>query len=201
MPDVDGLEATRLIRAAETAGRRIPIIAMTAHAMPGDRERCLDSGMDDYLAKPVSPRQLGDMLNRWLPTDTDTAGIRLSNNARDAARSEEPRVFDRAGMLNRVMNDEDAARYVARSFLDDLPKRIAALAESLTQRALADAERQAHTIKGAAATIGGEALRAVALGIEKSAREGDLVAAQHLFRALQEEFDRLRAALQSAFTL
>ncbi|CAG0978503.1 two-component system, sensor histidine kinase and response regulator [Myxococcaceae bacterium] len=66
MPELDGLEATRRIRAAEAAGRRIPIIAMTANALQGDRERCLEAGMDDYLTKPVRPDELGSLLARWL---------------------------------------------------------------------------------------------------------------------------------------
>jgi CheY-like chemotaxis protein len=67
MPVCDGLEATRRIRAAENGGRRVPIIAMTAHAMVGDRKRCLDAGMDDYVAKPIQAAELMAAVQRWLP--------------------------------------------------------------------------------------------------------------------------------------
>jgi CheY-like chemotaxis protein len=67
MPEMDGFQATRLIREREGGARRVPILAMTANAMPGDRERCLEAGMDDYLAKPITIRDLKDALLRWLP--------------------------------------------------------------------------------------------------------------------------------------
>ena len=70
MPEMDGYQATRAIRAREGGGRRVPILAMTANAMPGDRERCLEAGMDDYLAKPIAIRDLTDALQRWLPAAT-----------------------------------------------------------------------------------------------------------------------------------
>ena len=66
MPNLDGYSTTARIRARERAGERLPVIAMTAHAMKGDRERCLDAGMDDYLAKPLRPEELDDVLERWL---------------------------------------------------------------------------------------------------------------------------------------
>jgi two-component system cell cycle response regulator len=76
MPGMDGFEATETIRGLGDAGQAIPIVALTANAMRGDERRCLAAGMDDYLAKPISPEKLGAMIERWLPgaqTDTDVA--------------------------------------------------------------------------------------------------------------------------------
>jgi CheY-like chemotaxis protein len=74
MPELDGLEATRIIRASETATRAIPIVATTANAMSGDREKCLAAGMDDYLTKPIQVRELHAVLGRWLKRSPATGG-------------------------------------------------------------------------------------------------------------------------------
>ena len=81
MPELDGFEATRRFRATEAAGSRLPIVALTANAMEGDRERCLAAGMDDYLSKPFSREQLATTLRRWLPADADTADADADANA------------------------------------------------------------------------------------------------------------------------
>jgi CheY-like chemotaxis protein len=73
MPDIDGYEATRELRRRENGGRHTPVIAMTAHAMTGDRERCLEAGMDDYVAKPVRAQTLNDVLRRWIDAPEEAA--------------------------------------------------------------------------------------------------------------------------------
>ena len=194
MPEVDGLEATRRIRQLERGGPRRPIIALTAYAMEGDRERCLASGMDDYIAKPVSPDALADTLARWLPGDHSGRIPTLPRDTRppSADHSNPPPVFDKAGMLARVMNDETAARLIARTFLMDMPLQLAALHERVARHDAVGAERKAHMIKGAAATIGGEAFRAVALEIEIAAREARLAVATELLPEAHRQFDQLQ---------
>jgi len=182
MPEMDGLEATRQIRGPESAvpNHRIPIIAMTAHAMQGDRERCIEAGMDDYVSKPVSPQALAEVLARWLPKKNDES---------------EPVVFDRAGMLERLMKDENLAREVTESFLDDTPRQIEALQRYLDARDAPGAERQAHTIKGTSANVGGEALRALAVEMEKAGKAGDLGSVRARLDDLEREFARLKEAM------
>ena len=185
MPEMDGLEATRQIRNPQSAvpNHQIPIIAMTAHAMQGDRERCLEAGMNDYVTKPVAPQALAEALEKWLPKETagttDQAPMTAEGTASvSTLRNSEAPVFDRAGMMARLMDDEDLARTVTEGFLDDIPRQIEALRGYLEAGDAPGAERQAHTIKGASANVGGEALRAVAFEMEKAGKAGDLDAVE-----------------------
>jgi len=198
MPELDGFEAARQIRDPQSAVRNhaIPIIAMTAHALQGDRERCLEAGMNDYVSKPVSPQALHEALDKWLPQEP--AGY-LDPTAEPpvpvASVSREPRTFDREGMMTRLMGDEELAQAVVEGFLLDIPQQIAALRAALQDANTVHAERQAHTIKGAAANVGGEALRAIAAEMEKAAKAGNVDAAITLVTELEMAFDRLRVAM------
>ena len=180
MPEMDGLEATRHIRNPQSAVRnhQIPIIAMTAHAMQGDREKCLEAGMNDYVSKPISPQALAEVLDKWLPKEPAATTKQAAGKPEEAgpvsAKEPEVPVFDKAGMMARLMDDEDLARTVVEGFLEDIPKQIEALKGYLEAGDAARAERQAHTIKGASANVGGEALRAVAFEMEKAGKTGDL---------------------------
>ena len=196
MPEMDGFEATRQIRNPQSAiaNHRIPIIAMTAHAMQGDRERCMAVGMNDYVTKPVSPQALLEALEKWLPKEGISAGTQPKTEARfpevSSFMSQLP-VFDKSGMMSRLMDDEELARMVVEGFLEDIPRQIAVLKTCLEAGDAAGTERQAHTIKGASANVGGERLREVVFEIEKAAKAGDLIAAGRLLVDLGVQFDRL----------
>ena len=203
MPEMDGFEATRLIRDPNSAVRnhQIPIIAMTAHAMQGDRERCLQAGMDDYLTKPVSSQALSEALERWLPADETTppapphAGPAQGVGRVAAEESGEP-VFDQAGMLARLLDDEDLARVVLAGFLDDVPRQLQSLRSYLDAGDSAGALGQLHTIKGASSAVGGEALRALANEIETAGKRGDLDVVRTRLPDLDSQFERLAEAIQ-----
>jgi PAS domain S-box-containing protein len=200
MPEMDGIEATHQIRNSKSAirNRQIPIIAMTAHAMQGDRERCIQAGMNDYVTKPVSPRALAEALDKWLPKEEKTADSILKTAERSPqvpSFKSQLSVFDKAGMMARLMDDEDLARKVIEGFIGDIPRQIAALKGYLETGDAAGTERQAHTIKGASANVGGEALRSVAFEIEKASRTGDLITLGRHMVELEEEFDRLNQAM------
>ena len=188
MPGMDGIEATNRIRDLRSSvlNHKIPIIAMTAHAMQGDRERCLAAWMNDYVAKPVSPEALADVLNKWLPRETKSA----------TEQAPETPVFDRAGMISRLMDDENLARKVIQGFLEDIPRRISALRGCLEAGDEKGAGLQAHTIKGAAANVGGERLRAVALEMEKAAIAGDLSAVKIRMAELETQFELVKKAMK-----
>jgi PAS domain S-box-containing protein len=197
MPVMDGLEATRQIRSSRSTviNCTIPIIAMTAHAMQGDREKCLEAGMDDYVSKPVAPHTLIERLKKWLPKNLDKSDhIKQKQGPEKTKESQiaEPLIWDKAGMLERLMDDEELARKIMDGFLADIPQQIQTLKAFLKAGDISGAERQAHTIKGASANIGGEKLRAVAFEIEKTARQGNLTAASAYIVNLETQFEQLK---------
>jgi CheY-like chemotaxis protein/HPt (histidine-containing phosphotransfer) domain-containing protein len=190
MPEMDGLEATRLIRSQcalhPLSAPDIPIIAMTANALQGDRARCLESGMNDYITKPVSPESLANALKKWLPQD---------KNAGNPSTPSASIIFDKESLLARLMNDENLARNVVECFVKDLPKQITALNSYLELDDAISTVRQAHTIKSAAANVGGTALTAVAAIMEKVAKTGNLKAVKARLPELENEFDQLRTMI------
>jgi PAS domain S-box-containing protein len=209
MPVMDGLEATRQIRNPQSAvcNHHIPVIAMTAHAMRGDREKCLEAGMNDYVSKPVSPQILAEALEKWLPKEENGKQQTLilpevkqretgQQHLQDSSGKSEIPIFDKAGMMSRLMNDENLAYKVVNGFLDDLPQQITALKEYLKSGDAVKAERQAHTIKGASANVGGEALRAVAFEMEKAAKGGEMNVVSMYMNELEAKFEELKEAME-----
>jgi HPt (histidine-containing phosphotransfer) domain-containing protein len=208
MPVMDGLDASREIRNPQSPvlNHGIPIIAITAHAMQGDREKCLESGMDDYVTKPVSSQSLTEVLKKWLPNENlehgQTKYERLpdpdegqSESVSTICENSSPLIFDRAGMMARLMDDKELARTVAEGFFEDIPRQIEALRGYLEAQDAPGAERQAHTIKGASATVGGEALRAVAYKMELAGKAGDLTAVKTGLAELESQFERLKQTM------
>ncbi|MBZ5592429.1 MAG: response regulator [Acidobacteriia bacterium] len=193
MPVLDGLEATRQIRDPRSAvrNRAIPIVAMTAHAMQGDRERCLDAGMNDYVPKPLSRQLLTEVLARWLP---GVKGDRGASKTAEVKTIQKP-IWDKAGLLDRIMDDPELAKTAVETFLGDIPQQIQALKDYLEANDVSGVESQAHTIKGASATVGGEALCALAFEIENASRAGDLRSVAGSLDDLEREFVRLKEAM------
>ena len=198
MPEMDGFEASRRIRSGE-AGRdrvRTPIIAMTARAMQGDREKCLASGMNDYIPKPVDPLVLAQVLERRLwtggrsPAD-DRPGRPLSRTT-PARLSLTGQALD-----DRLMGDAEVIAAIVDVFLEDTPRRIEALKGCAARGDLEGAGREAHSIKGAAAGIGGEALRRAAFEVEKAGRDGDAQRLAAMTPRLERRFEELRQALDA----
>ncbi len=198
MPVMDGFEATRRIRDPHSPAlnHRIPIIAMTANAMQEDREKCLAAGMDDYITKPVLPLSLAEALEKWLPAATgSTLTGAFGGGKKVTETANKLPVFDKAGMMSRLMNDEELALKIIDAFLDDMPRQIEQLRKHIDTDDMAAAGRQAHTIKGASANVGGERLRSAAYTIEQAAKDSDPEKVRATIQELEEEFLRLRQSM------
>jgi two-component system sensor histidine kinase/response regulator len=174
MPELDGYETTRRIRAGDVPGLnpRIPIIALTAYAMTGDRTRCLEAGMDDYITKPLNREDLQEAFARCGltaakkagPADSAAASPLLSEPVLDYGHFDQLKAI--AGSDGRTLAAE-----VVELFLREMPGRMSALNEHVAQRRELETSRLAHTISGSCASIGAKALRVLAQMLENAARE------------------------------
>ena len=190
MPVMDGFEATADIRSGQTAiaDPKIPIIAMTAHAMKGDRERCIEAGMDDYIAKPIAPRAMAEAIDKWLGHGRNQAEV-------ITASAVGPAIFDRSAFHERLMGDLDLVREITAAFLEDMPKQLRELKKHVDAGDANAAGRQAHSIRGAAANVGGLAFSAVALAIEHDSRDSGMERIAALLLELERQYLLLQECL------
>ncbi len=210
MPVMDGYTATARIRdpASGVMHHDIPIIAMTANAMKGDRETCLDAGMDDYLAKPIDAKKLAAALERWLKKifledaaveESEIAGEAVADDASlDGESAAGESLFDKADFLERLMGDEELARLVIASFLEDMPRQFEQLKAALGREDGPKSRRLSHTVKGAAGNVSGTALQHTAGQMEEACTKGDLPRAAALLPRLEADFEALNRALREA---
>jgi two-component system sensor histidine kinase/response regulator len=178
MPEMDGYEATAEIRRREGQGPHVPIIAMTAHSMKGDRERCLAAGMDDYVPKPLQGDALDAALARWLPSPNGEPDGPIDLETLDRLHSE----LDHA--LESILGQ----------FVETLPGGVAAIKAALDGGDPEAVGQQAHTLKGASSTFGAVRLTTVCEALEHAGRAGDLERA----RSLVDELEAAAAATHDA---
>jgi len=198
MPVMDGIEAARQIRNPQSSvlNHDIPIIALTANAMQSDRQCCLAAGMNDFVPKPIVMTVLRDALDRWLRTEDAAIPTATGHVVSSGATEGVAVVFDRAGVLSRLEGDTELASIVFAAFLEDLPGQIHILRDFVKGGDTAGSARQAHSIKGAAANVGGECLRKLASEMEKAADAGDLHFITLRMADMELQFGRLRDAIE-----
>jgi signal transduction histidine kinase/CheY-like chemotaxis protein/HPt (histidine-containing phosphotransfer) domain-containing protein len=186
MPEMGGFEATAAIRALEIerGSTRLPIVAMTAHAMKGDRERCLAAGMDEYITKPLDPRLLCTVVEQ------------LAGGA-PAERQPSPLPTLPAEVLARVGGDRALLAEISRLFVDDAPEHLKKIREAIEARDAESLRRAAHGLKGAAANFDAEGVVSAARSLEEIGRTGDFDGHDAVWQALQVETDQLIRILRS----
>jgi two-component system sensor histidine kinase/response regulator len=189
MPEMDGFEATAAIRAKEAqTGAHLPIIAMTAHAMKGDREQCLAAGMDAYVAKPIRPEELF----KTIDAVTGVSSTRSEQPARAAVGD----VLDQAAALAQMDGDPDLLAEMAGVLLQDCPRQLAAIRTAITHGDSKLLERTAHKLKGSLGIFGAKQAFEAALCLENMASEGDLIRAEEAFAVLEVALKRLTPDLE-----
>jgi len=189
MPTMDGFQATAAIRKEEEAtAKHVPIIAMTAHAMAGDRERCLAAGMDDYVAKPIKVDDLFEAIEKLCrPAEVGKMAIPLKPGGREP--------IDTALALARVEGDVELLKGLAALFLKDLPEMLTNLRDAVMAGDAGAIERAAHKLKGSVGNFAAQPAFAAALKLEILGREDTLSEAKLAYAELETEINRLKSAM------
>ncbi len=195
MPEMDGYEATRAIRSKEGDKKHTIIIAMTAHSMQGDREICLQAGMDDYIAKPIDPQVMFSVIKKWVKSKIEDPETSVTETVKTKALrqdiSEESPV-DMESAMTRFGNDKEFFKEMLREFLNYIPEQIKALEEAAKSQDAALVQKNAHSIKGAAGNLSAKKIFSVALNIENMGRNKDISGVLPLIEDLKSEILSLK---------
>ena len=165
MPKMDGYDATRRLRELNV---KTPIVAMTAHTLSGDREKCLDAGMDDYLTKPIAIAKLTACLDQWLTCTADPAKQAIVPSVLEAKRQDPDVVFNHDAFLKLMMDDAELAKTLMQMFLANMPGDLEKLKDAIASGDSSAVRLAAHFIKGASANMCARAINATALEIEQA---------------------------------
>ncbi|MBW1783807.1 MAG: response regulator, partial [Deltaproteobacteria bacterium] len=193
MPEMDGFVATRNIRNPQSRvlNPSIPVVAMTAHAMKGDREKCLAAGMDDYICKPVKPEELLDVVQRW-------AGKEIHRSTAETVTASSPAKvpIDMKHLQEMTGSDTEFEREIIELFLKDVRERLHKLKEAIAEENASDLEKEAHAVKGAGINMGAHTFGELALTLEMKGNARSLEGASDALIELVAEFHRVKQVLE-----
>ncbi len=189
MPEMDGIEATITIRNPDSnvINHDIPIIAMTANAMKGDKEACLEAGMDDYLSKPLNRSELMRVLEKVdMQIKTQDHSISKTDNSPD-----EKSLFDEEALLDRFDNDRELIKIILSTFVGEVSEQLKMLEEFVKEGDLENSKRQAHSIKGASGNAGASALYDLSLNLEQELKKSNIESAGEMLAEMKRSLDSL----------
>jgi len=194
MPIMDGWTATQKIREIKGIGGTIPIIAMTAHALIGDRDKCLAAGMNDYISKPIKTDEFIALLDRWLNVGKDYGEV--MNEENNYKEEETTQILDKAHFSSMSMDDKEFQQDLVSTFLTDTTERILKLEEHIQTRDFSKLGAEGHTIKGASYALGANLLGDIAKALEFAGKANDLQEAVQNMPKLKHAFELTKKAMQ-----
>ncbi len=197
MPEMDGFEATAEIRKREGSARHTPVIALTAHALRGEREKCINAGMDDYVAKPITPEALYGALRRWTKSSPPVEPLVVEQPVIETVTDQDlldPTVFINLGKLQAPGGPNIVGQLID-LFIHETPAKIAAVRDALACGDAARFAKAAHTLKGSSASLGVRAMARLCAELEALGKAEELASASDRLTQLEAEFERARPAL------
>ena len=197
MPEMNGFEATKEIRHMEGEKKYIPIVAMTAHAMKGDKERCLKAGMNDYVAKPIEPQELFDAIEKWTKIHSrEKVNTKKDYFVDEKSGKDIPIDFETA--IDRFCGDRDLFEKMLEEFIDYVPKQLRTLDKAVKKGDAETVDREAHSLKGLAAQLGVTGLADLSLNLELLGQKGNMDGANDELDKLKTEFQHLKGYINTS---